>query len=87
MTTTNFRSVWENWGPGSLNSWNGDGPTKEPASTNWVDTTYCKGLAQEKLGWRWDALRSYQQFIAFGPDRYAEEVEHTKKRVRELEGE
>jgi tetratricopeptide (TPR) repeat protein len=48
---------------------------------------YCKGLAQEKLGWRWDALRSYQQFIAFGPDRYAEEVEHTKKRVRELEGE
>ena len=47
---------------------------------------YGKALDQEKLGRRQDAVRSFKQFIALAPAKYAEQIEYTQQRVRELEG-
>ena len=45
-----------------------------------------KALAEDKIGRGGDAVRSYTRFIALTPGQYANQIEHARRRLRELEG-
>jgi tetratricopeptide (TPR) repeat protein len=45
-----------------------------------------KAFSEDKLGRGQDAARSYRQFLALVPPKYAKEIEHARQRLRELEG-
>lgn len=43
-----------------------------------------KALAEDKLGRKQDVVYSFRQFITYASDKYAEQIEYARKRLKEL---
>jgi tetratricopeptide (TPR) repeat protein len=88
--------------PRYINAWNNKGAIlesigrKEEAircfdkalefDPRYVSAWFNKAFFEDELGWRQAATHSYRQFLALASAQYAQQIEHARQRIRELEG-